>query len=153
MAWQVRLQTAEPRMLAAVADDIPVHWIGEGVVKRLNQVYERLQSENAAPLGQVVVVYKARNSGTLSVEVGVEIPAPIADKDEVHTVVTPGGAVAHLVHMGDYVGLRDAAAFIRDWAARHGHRRDGLSWEVYGPVHDDPSQRRVDIYLQLDPDQ
>jgi effector-binding domain-containing protein len=83
------------------------------------------------------------------VEVGVQVATPFTAQGEVVPTETPAGRVAHAVHYGDYGELPGVHRALRTWVTGQGLRETGDDWEVYGDMHEDPAQRRTDVYHLL----
>lgn len=57
---------------------------------------------------------------------------------------------AATTHWGDY-RLGEAHDAVVTWCRTTGHTLAGISWEVYGHWHDDPTKIRTDIFYLLRP--
>jgi effector-binding domain-containing protein len=102
--------------------------------------------------GRNVAIYW---DGAINLEAGVELTGPFAQHGELVLSATPGGAVAHVAHLGPYGGLGAAHEAVREWSHDHHQRLAGPNWEIYGHWQDawnaDPSGIRTDVFYLVAP--
>jgi hypothetical protein len=85
----------------------------------------------------------------ISIEVGVQLAAPVESSGGFIASETPAGTVATVVHWGAYDKLGGAYDALRKWSKETGRVFAGPFWEVYGHWSDDPAQVRTDIFQLL----
>jgi effector-binding domain-containing protein len=112
-------------------------------------VWNAIREQKAPGAGRLVAVYLGANAdGDLDLEVGVEMPVPLAHGDVIASA-TPAGRVAHAAHIGPYHRLGEAHNAICDHCTTHNLPLAGPSWEVYGHWTDDESKLRTDVFYLL----
>ena len=84
-----------------------------------------------------------------TVEVGVLLDQPCPLTGRVAASALPAGTAAMTVHHGSFGDVGAAHDAVVRWCATHGHRPDGIRWEIYGPHHDDPAQQWTEVYWLL----
>ena len=119
--------------------------------RHLDQVYAAARAGAVALDGQNIFIYRSATADQLTVDFCVGVTAPFVAVGAVVPLETPSGTAAMTTHYGDYGALGDANAAILAWCRAQGRERAGPSWEVYGHWHDDPAQRRTDVYYLLQP--
>jgi len=146
----VRVETAEPRAIAAVRARLPIADVPRRFGEYLDQVYAASRGGAVRLDGQNIFVYHgAAADGATEVEFAVGATAPFAPVGPVRYSALPTGEVAATTHWGDYVGLGAAHGAVVAWCRAHGRELAGPRWEVYGHWSDDPAQRRTDVYYLL----
>jgi effector-binding domain-containing protein len=102
--------------------------------------------------GRNVAVYL---DGAITMDIGVEIEPGLALPDGLVASTTPAGRVATVAHFGPYSQLRVQHAALRAFCDAQGHRRAGVSWEIYGhwaaEWEQNPTLIRTDVYYLLAP--
>jgi effector-binding domain-containing protein len=151
MTYSISLQRVAPRPLAVVRERMPVSEVPARFRPLLDQVYAAAKEGRIALDGQNVFVYHFRSSGAIDIDFGVGTKTPFDPIGRVQYSETPGGDVATTTHWGDYSGLRSAHQAVVAWCRSEGLTLAGTYWEVYGHWHDDPSQRRTDVYQLIQP--
>jgi effector-binding domain-containing protein len=150
VSYEVRAEQTDPRNLAAVRAVTTRQQLSTEIIRLLDQVWPLLR-EQGASTGHNVVVYHPGGAGTLTIDAGVEVFTSFSGNGAVREVSTPAGEAAVTAHYGEYAAMAGAYAAIEQWCAGNNRRPAGVNWEVYGDWHDDPSQRRTDIYVLLEP--
>ena len=149
MTYSISVQRVAPRPLAAVRERMALREVPSRFRALLYQVYTAAKGGVIALDGQNVFVYHAGPSDSVEVEFGVGAGNPFAPIGRVTYSTVPGGDVATTTHWGDYGALGAAHEAVVAWCRAERHTLAGISWEVYGHWHDDPSKRRTDIYQLL----
>jgi effector-binding domain-containing protein len=152
VAHEVRTQMADPRPLAAIRSLTPRQRLGTDIIRLLDVIWPVLRGQGVST-GHNVVIYYGESDGTLTIDVGVEVPAGFDAGPEVSQASTPAGEVATTAHYGEYSDLGQAYTALNEWCACHGRRAAGVNWEVYGDWADDPARRRTDVFFLLTPPQ
>jgi effector-binding domain-containing protein len=147
--YVVRELDVGPRVVAGVRAIVPRGGVVQVFARHLDQVYAAGRAGAVALDGQNVFIYREATADTLTVDFCVGVTAPFEPIGKVQPLTTPSGRAVMTTHMGEYHQLPAANAAIHAWCAQHGRRRAGPSWEVYGHWHDDPAQRRTDVYYLL----
>jgi effector-binding domain-containing protein len=147
MDYEVTVEDARPRQLAAVRGGALRAELGPTILRLLDKVWPVLRGQGVRT-GHNVVVYFG---GLTRIEAGVEVFSDFVDAGEVRHSQTPAGPAVTTAHWGEYGEMAGAYAALKQWCEANGRQQTGTSWEVYGDWADDPQQRRTDIYLQLTP--
>lgn len=71
-------------------------------------------------------------------------PCPLTGR--VAASALPAGTAARTVHHGPFGEVGAAHDAVLGWCAAHGHRPNGIRWEVYGPHNDDPARQWTEVY-------
>ena len=145
MEYEIRVEDALPRQLAAVRGATSRAELPRTILKLLDTVWPVLRAQHVKT-GHNVVTYFG---GLAHIEAGVEVFSDFVDVGDVLHSQTPAGPAVTTAHWGDYSEMAGAYAALERWCVANGHRQTGTSWEVYGDWADDPQQRRTDIYLLL----
>lgn len=151
MSYDVRIERAAPRGIAAVRARLAVGTVPARFREYLDQVYAASRAGAVRTDGQNVFVYRGGYGPRAEVdaEFGVGTDAPFAAVGAVEYRALPVGEVAATTHWGDYARLRDAHGAIQEWCAANGRAVGDTRWEVYGHWSDDPSLVRTDVYYLL----
>ncbi len=145
MEYEIRVEDALPRQIAAVRGATSHTELPRTILKLLDTVWPVLRAQHVKT-GHNVVTYFG---GLAHIEAGVEVFGDFVDVGDVRHSQTPAGPVVTTAHWGDYSEMAGAYAALQRWCAANGRQQTGTSWEVYGDWADDPRQRRTDIYLLL----
>ena len=148
----VTFTTVEPGPTAVVAqtttwEEYPRLW-----GQLLGEVYSFVRSRSDLATGeggeqwQNVMLYKDQRP---DVEVGVLVKTPFDPHGRVTASELPGGEVASAVHRGDYGGLGDTHAAVREAIEAQGREPSGPLWEIYGHAREDPSEQETEIFWLL----
>jgi effector-binding domain-containing protein len=149
MPYSVTIETVAPRLLAATRGRATLATLAETIPPLFDIVYAHLRANGIEHLGLNFILYSPLSEADFVLDAGVEIPAPFASTDAVRCIETPSGRSATTVHFGEYEALPAAHSAIRAWCAAQGETLAGPNWEAYGHWHDDPAQRRTDVYYLL----
>jgi effector-binding domain-containing protein len=147
MAYEVRVESAAPRRLAAIRATVAQGELGKNIIGSLDKIWPVLR-EQRAETGHNVVIYYG-GAGPLDVAVGVEVPAGFTASGDISEVSTPAGPAATTAHFGEYSDLAGAYRTLERWCEAAGRPETGVRWEVYGDWEEDPARRRTDVYFQL----
>jgi hypothetical protein len=152
-SYDVSLQIASPRAIAAVKARVPASRVSSVFGSYLDQVYALGRSGAVKLDGQNVFVYRdvPDAPNMLDVEFGVGVAAPFAGMGVVVNSMVPHGQVATTRHWGDYAMLSAAHETVVAWCRSNNRRLAGPRWEVYGHWSGDGAPARTDIYYLLDP--
>ncbi len=150
MMYEVRSEPAEARRLASIRSTTARRELGAEIIRLLDVIWPAVR-EQGVRTGHNVVVYHGAGRGVLAIEVGVETFTEFAERGAVGTGSTPEGEVATTAHFGEYSEMAGAYAALERWCVAHGRTPSGVSWEVYGDWEDDPTRRRTDIHVLLEP--
>lgn len=146
---EVRLEHVTPRRLAAAWGPAgPKRPFGPLIIELLNLVWPVLRVQKARTEQNVVVYF---GGPPLRIAAGVEVPDGFSPTDTVAPLSTPSGEAVTVAHWGDYSEMHHAYARVERWCSDNGRTPAGVSWEVYGDWHADPSQLRTDVFILLQP--
>jgi effector-binding domain-containing protein len=151
--YNVSLQVAAPRTIAAVHARLPIEAVSRSFRNYLDHVYAAAREGKVHLDGQNIFLYQDApdDSSLTDVAFGVGITAPFTAVGNVQATPLPTGEVATVTHWGNYARLGDAHRAIIEWCESHGHRLTRTRWEVYGHWTDDESQVRTDVFYLLAP--
>ena len=110
-----------------------------------DQVYAFLKTSPLQRGFNVIVYFDA----VAHIAAGVQVSGPFARSGNVECYTRPAGRAVHTLHVGPYSALGGAHAAIHQYIRETGAKL-GLSWEVYGHWHDDPTQLQTDVYYMLE---
>jgi effector-binding domain-containing protein len=144
--YEVRLRNAGPRPTAVVAatttwQDFPMLW-----GQLLGEVWDCLHASGIYRGCRNIMLYR---DSVPNVEVGVLLDQPCPLTGRVVASALPAGTAAMTVHRGPFGEVGAAHDAVLGWCAAHGHRPDGIRWEIYGPHSDDPAQQWTEVYWLL----
>ena len=148
MPYQVRVEEASPRVLAAVGAVTTPRQLSTDIIRLLDQVWPVLR-EQGASTGHNVIIYHPGEAGGFAIEAGVEVFSAFEERGEVRHVSTPTGEAVAAAHFGEYSAMGGAYAALDEWCAANDRHPAGVNWEVYGDWDDDPAKRRTDVYKLL----
>jgi effector-binding domain-containing protein len=149
---RVRIEFAEPRLLAAVHRRAGSAEIGSVWRPALDAVWALLRRRTELHAGgHNVFVYQhpARPGDPMDIEFGVEVVRRFDADGEVRCIDAPSGRAATVTHVGPIAALHEAYEALDAWGARTGERFAPVSWEVYGDWGDDPSTQETRIFRSL----
>jgi effector-binding domain-containing protein len=145
MDYEVRVEEAAARPLAAVRGTASRANLGSTILRLLDEVWPVLRSQKVRTDHNVVLYL----DGVMTIEAGVEVSGEFQEVGEVRRSTTPAGEVATTTHFGEYSDLAGAYAALDGWCEATGRRKQGPSWEVYGDWEEDPRLRRTDVFYLL----
>lgn len=105
--------------------------------------------------GEPLAITHAADSPRLSYEAAIPLLAPplfpAPEGSRVDAGLSPGGAAVRVIHRGSYADTLASYQRAEAWAAAHGHRLSGTSWEHYisDPADTAPEALETHIYLLL----
>ena len=146
--YEVHEVTVAARPVAGVHAQVARGRVAQEFGRHLDQVYAAARTGAVALDGQNII-YRGATAEQLTVDFCVGVTAPFAAVGAVLPLETPHGVAAMTTHYGEYGRLGDANAAITEWCRAHDRVKAGPSWEVYGHWHDDPAQRRTDVFYLL----
>jgi effector-binding domain-containing protein len=145
MAYPCDLQVLQPRIVASVRRRVRWQEIGQLILPMYDEVYAFLNARGISGRAQNVALYHDAGAEGAELEVGVQLSERFTPSGAVACSETPGGMAGHTVHFGEYHLLGQAHEAVIQWLEAQG-KPPGLGLEVYGDWHDDPAQRRTDVY-------
>lgn len=148
--YQIRELAVTARPVAGVRARIGRGDVAREFGRHLDLVYAAGKAGQVQLDGQNIFIYGAGPGDDLSVAFCVGASAAFTTAGRVEPMLTPQGVAATTAHIGDYGRLGEAHAAITSWCRANGRHMSGVSWEVYGHWHADPSQLRTDVYYLLD---
>lgn len=148
----VSIQTASPRLLAAVRRQVGIGQVASAWRPALDQVWAFLrQMPGLRTDGHNIFLYHhpAKGESSMVVDFGVQVTRPFERSGEVFPSETPAGRVASALHVGPYERIGDTHHAIQTWAAANKMTLAGKSWEIYGDWNEDPTklETRVEYLL------
>jgi hypothetical protein len=152
MKIEVIVETARPRMLAAVRRTVELGAIGGSWRPALDQVWEFLRGQPGLRTdGSNIFLYHhaAHRGDPMDVDFGVEVTRSFIRVGNVFATETPAGEVARAVHVGSYARLGETHNAIHAWAAANHRAFGGKSWEVYGDWNVDPAKLETTVAYLL----
>ncbi len=153
MTYAITVETASPRILAAVRRLVRPADVSAAFRPALDQVWAYLRSTPGLRTdGHNIFLYHhaGGDPGTgMDVDFGVEVTRQFAAHGEVAPVTTPAGRAAVTVHRGPYGGLPLAHAALRRWFSDNGRDIGAWSMEIYGDWQQDESQLETTILYAL----
>jgi effector-binding domain-containing protein len=103
--YQVRVEQASPRVLAAVRAVTAPERLSADIIRLLDQVWPLLR-EQGASTGHNVVIYYPGEGGAFTIDAGVEVFSDFEERGDVRRVATPAGEAAVTAHYGEYSAMR-----------------------------------------------
>jgi len=149
---EVRVETVEPRKLAAVRRDVMIGDIPRAFKPALDQVWQFLREHPGVRTdGHNVFLYHhgAGRNAPLGVDFGVEVTRTFERQGEVFPTATPAGEAAIALHIGSYGKLPTTHEAIHAWCKAHGRVIADQSWEIYGDWTDDESKLETTVAYLL----
>jgi effector-binding domain-containing protein len=148
MPYTVAVEVVPQRLLAATRGHTTLADLPQAIRPLFDAVYEYLGQAAIPHLGLNFILYYPDGDG-FDFECGVEVAAPFKSAGKVRCLETPAGRAAVTTHFGVYEAMPEAHAAIHAWCAAQGETLAGINWEAYDHWHDDPAQRRTDVYYLL----
>jgi effector-binding domain-containing protein len=151
MAYEIRIESVEPRTIAAVHRRAAIPQLSTVVPAACGEVWNFTKTAGIERPGRHVAVYRDGGDGQLNVEIGVEVGGSFVGDGNVSCSATPAGTVATTVHIGPYDRLGKAHEAVLRWCRDNHHDLAGPSWEIYGHWVDDPEKLETEVvYLLVD---
>ena len=152
MPDHVKLQTVQPRKLAAVQREVAPGAVGSAWGPAVGKVWEFIRSQPGLWIdGHNIFLYHhpTQLGGSILCDFGVEVTQTFETAGEVYATETPGGEAAVAVHRGPYSGMNEAHEAIREWMAMNRRQSAGRSWEIYGDPTPDPADTETTVVYLL----
>jgi len=151
MERPVSIQTASPRLLAAVRRQVRIGQVASAWKPALDQVWGFLrQNPGLRTDGHNIFLYHHPNVGELTMVVdGVQVTRPFTRSGEVLSTETPAGKVASARHIGSYERLGETHQAVQAWVAANNIKLAGKSWEIYGDWTEDTTKLETQIEYLL----
>jgi effector-binding domain-containing protein len=143
----VRIETVEPRHLAAVRVRCAADELQSALAMALPEAMQRVVSTGATVVGAPLVVYHSFGE-THDIEAAIPIAEPIEGKGRVQPGELPGGAAVVTWHRGPYDRLERAHERVMAYLDEHGLERRGAPWEEYWTdpgMEPDPAKWRTKL--------
>ena len=151
MHYEIDITRSESIYTAVIRSRVRPKELSQFVPAACGEVWSFIRSAALPRPGRHLALYLDAQG---SVEVGAEVSEPFAGNDRIRCSQLPAGRVAHTFHLGPYGRLGEAHAAIQECCAAQGHRRTGISWEVYGHWQEswnsDPTKIRTDVFYLLE---
>jgi effector-binding domain-containing protein len=154
MIYKVVLEAVPARPLAVVRERLTMDRRAASIRPMFDRVYAALDAADIPERDRNVILYwggtdPAHPAGGEMIECGVELVRGMKLPASLERSHTPAGTVASTVHYGEYEVLQAAHDAVQRWCAEHARALRGPNWEVYDHWHDDPAQRRTDVFYLL----
>jgi effector-binding domain-containing protein len=150
MAYQVKVETLTPRILAAVRRRVAIGDISTAFKPALDSVWAFLRRNPGLRTdGHNIFLYHHNNSAIMPIDFGVEVVRRFADEGDVACVNTPGGEAAVVLHRGPYTKLVAAHQALREWCGANHRAIGAYSLEIYGDWSEDPEKLETTIQYLL----
>lgn len=144
----VSLRTLDARPALVIRSRVPRTAIAATIGQSLGRIVPYALGAGGIFTGQPFARYPEFGPGTISIEVGMPLAAPIMGKDDIEAYTLPAGMTAVAVHGGPYEQMPESYAALEQWLASQGRAPNGAPWEVYlsDPAeHPDPADWRTEI--------
>ena len=150
MAYQVKVQTLSPRILAAVQRRVAIKDIGSAFKPALDAVWAFLGKHPGLRTdGHNIFLYHHESPAIMPVDFGVEVTRPFVGEGDVACITTPGGEAAVVLHVGPYAKLGAAHRALHQWCAANGRTIGAHSLEIYGDWSEDSEKLETTIAYLL----
>jgi effector-binding domain-containing protein len=149
----VSIQTASPRLLAAVRRQVRIGQVAAAWKPALDQVWAFLrQNPGLRTDGHNIFLYHHPKAGesTMSVDFGVQVTRPFSKSGDVSPTETSAGRVASALHVGPYERMGETHQAIQAWVTASKMKLADKSWEIYGDPTDDPTKLEIQIEYLLE---
>src|SRR2546427_10615277 len=133
MEYEIRVEDALPRQLAAVRGATSRAELPRTILKLLDTVWPVLRAQHVKT-GHNVVMYFG---GLAHIEAGVEVFGDFVDAGEVRHSQTPAGPAVTTAHWGEYPQMAGAYGAVERWCGGNGRTPTRTGWEVYVGCADD----------------
>ena len=128
---------------AAIRVRVTMDELGTVVPPLNGEVFQWLAARGVAPAGAPFWKYNVIDmQGSLEMEAGVAVAAPVSGDDRVLSGVLPPGRYVRQRQVGHPSTLMPATTALLDWAAVH-----GLAWDKVETPEGDRWGARLEIYL------
>src|SRR5271165_3772661 len=151
MEYEVAVETAQAKVVAAVRVKLPVSDIGQAWKPALDQVWAFLKTNGGLHPGHNLFLYHhpERRNEPMNIDFGVQVARRFEPEGSVQCIETPAGEVARTLHIGPYDWLGDAHKAIHAWCAAHNRKIAHASWEIYGDWNNNPALLETTIKYLL----
>jgi effector-binding domain-containing protein len=146
MAYQVKVETLSPRILAAVRRRVAMGDVPKAFKPALDQVWAFLAKHKGLRTnGHNIFLYHHENPQIMPIDFGVEVVREFPAEGEVSCVTTPAGEAAVVLHRGPYSELAVAHKALHEWCRANGRTIGAHSLEIYGDWSSDPNNLETTI--------
>ncbi len=134
---------------AVVREDVSVDELPEFFGRALHRAMAAVQAQGHHPTGPPIALYHGKPHGSVDVEAGFPVEAPITPSEGVTPGRLPGGRVVEATHVGSYDEMARTYDAVVAWMAERRLTPAEEMWEVYltDPVtQPDPATWRTQIF-------
>jgi effector-binding domain-containing protein len=152
MLVPVKIQTVQPRKLAAVRRAVVPGAVGLAWGAALDKVWDSIRSQPGLRTdGHNIFLYHhpSRPGAPILCDFGVEVTRTFETEGEVYATETPEGEAAVAVHRGPYNRLNETHNAIGKWMAANRREFAGHSWEIYGDPTPNPADTETTVEYLL----
>ncbi len=142
----------EAQRTAVIHLTIPRAEIRQVMEPGISELMAAVAAQGMAPTGAWFTHHLKMQPDTFDFEIGVPVPAAVAEAGRVRAGGLPAGKVARTVYQGGYEGLAAAWGELDAWIAANGHTPAPDLWECYvaGPESGtDPAEWRTELNRPL----
>jgi len=118
----------------------------------LQKVFAHAQQHGLPFAGPPFVRYVEMGRGSMTIEGGLPIAAPVKSDGEIEAIELPGGPAAVAIHAGPYDTLGQTHAEVDAWITAQGAKPAGAPWETYltdPGEKPDPKDWRTEVVYPL----
>jgi effector-binding domain-containing protein len=142
----------EAQHTAVIHLTIPRAEIRQVMGPGISELMAAVAAQGMAPTGAWFTHHLKMQPDVFDFEIGVPVPAAVAEAGRVRAGELPAGRVARTVYQGGYEGLAAAWGELDAWIAANGHTPAPDLWECYvaGPESSpDPATWRTELNRPL----
>lgn len=154
MTVDVTRRQLTPQPALIIRRKTPATELAVAIGETLPKVFAHAQRAGLPFAGPPMVRYLEMGRGTMTIEAGMPIGAPVTSAGEIEAIELPGGPAAVAIHAGPYDQLAETHVAIEAWIAAQGLTPAGPAWESYltdpGEVPD-PKDWRTEVVYPLAP--
>lgn len=145
----IEIVQAKGGLFAAIRSHIAMTDIPTAIMPLVDQVWACLRAAEYKGHGHNVWLYRNHADGEVDVEIGVQVQSKFPVSGNVEIAQLPTGPAIHTWHYGEYDQLPKVHEALIRWCAENERPMSSVCWEIYGDWHDDPAERRTDVYRLL----
>jgi effector-binding domain-containing protein len=116
---------------AVVRERVPVDELPQFFGRALHQAMTFLQAQGHHPVGPPIALYHGMPDGSVDVEAGFPVEAPITPGEGVTPGRLPGGRIVEAVHVGPYDAMEATYGEVMAWMSERRLTPAEEMWEVY----------------------
>jgi len=147
-----RITQTEAMNAAVIRLTVPRQEIRNVMGPAMSELQSAVAAQGVTPDGPMFTHHLRMDPDTFDLEVGLPVPAGIAESGRVRAGGLPAVTVARTTCHGAYEGLHAAWAELHAWIRANGHEPGADLWESYvtGPESDpDPATWRTELTQPL----